>query len=351
MQMQLTDIIGIDLPIFQAPLSLYPRQSQLVSAVSEAGALGVFDTLGQPIEMIREALSDIELQTQKPYAVLMSASNASSNMDLADRSLANGILADARQALALSLPLTEQTVLPDFSDILTTVMDYQPAVIIFQNGLPDDAIITACQAQSIYTMAIASNLLESIAIAYSPIDALILQGTEAAGLHSQFPNQLDTCFFPVNTLLYHALANVPKPIVVWGDMVNTPNMVGALINGASAVMIDTPFWTCDESPIPTSYRQCLAVSNEMTSRVTTLWNGFPSRAIPNAMTAAFAQMKQTSLPPKNQQALLLPIINAAIEYNHSDYLPMWSNLCPVVSDQSIASLCERYAQELSEMIS
>lgn len=346
--MNITEKLGLQLPLLQAPLTCYPNTGSLVAKVSESGGLGVYSSQCQSLTEISNALKDIQLRTDKPFAVAVDINDHDNHIDLADKSSANIYLKDAYQTLDITA--TEAEPLPDFEAVLDCVISYQPAAIIFQNGLPDDSLIQNVKHHGIITFAIAGNVLEAIAINNSRIDAVILQGLESAGMQSQFENDLPVSHYPINTLLHYALAQVAKPLVVWGDYQSSANIVGALVNGAAAVMMDTPFWTTQESPIPDSYRQRLTEHTEMGVTNSDVWLGYSAKVLKNALTQNMQQAARKSLSAKKQQRLMLPVIQAAIAQDNADYMPLWAGLCATVSGKTVSELCDKFHAELSDII-
>ena len=64
----LTEILNIDYPIIQAPMGWIAR-SQLASAVSEAGGLGIIETSSGELDAIREEIKLMREKTKKPFGV------------------------------------------------------------------------------------------------------------------------------------------------------------------------------------------------------------------------------------------------------------------------------------------
>lgn len=52
---RITDMLGVELPIIQAPIGWIAR-SQLASAVSNAGGLGIIETSSGELDNIREEI-------------------------------------------------------------------------------------------------------------------------------------------------------------------------------------------------------------------------------------------------------------------------------------------------------
>lgn len=344
----LNQVLDLDLPLIQAPIECYPNQAALAASVSEAGCLGVISANFLSTEALQNTLSQVKANTSQPFAVAVSLVAEGKPSDLADTSLVRSYLETAYLNLGLDNTATA-TIEHDIDDIFHLLLDEKPAVVIFQDGLPNNALVNALKEAGIITMAVTSNLLEAIAAEDSPVDAIILQGLGSAGRQSRFDNQFKIDSYPISTLLHHALGVIRKPLIAWGDYQESANIVSALVNGASAVMLDVPFWSATEMQLPESYLQALIDSNEMLSTVTPIWQGRPSRVIQNKLTRVF-QANHRILPSQQHYALMQPIIEAAIARDQADYLPLWAGYCNVISQQPVVELVESYQQELTQLI-
>jgi|GEM_PF-5168893 len=342
--MNIVEKLGLKLPLIQAPLDAYPKQIPFIATICKQGALGVYSTNLQLLATIKDDIAQLVSANVSPFAVLVNMADSSENIDLADRSVTDTYLKKAYQTLNIDASDTPE--LPDAEAICKAVINTQPPVIIFQNGLPNDAFIETCKRKHITTFTIASNILEVIAIEHSPIDAIILQGSESAGLLSQFDNGLDIPYYPISSLLQHARKNSTKPLAVWGHYQHPTDINTAIYSGAQAVVLDTPFWTTHESSIPSSYRQALQQHNEMSITTSLIWQGHPSQVIKTALTQSIKDNRQQILSSRKQQRIMQPIIKAAIEQNQEDYLPLWAGLFSAYSDCSVADLCRRFTNDI-----
>ena len=68
MQNRLTDLLGVECPILQAPMG-YIARAQLASAVSNAGALGIIETSSGQLEQVRGEIEKMRDLTSKPFGV------------------------------------------------------------------------------------------------------------------------------------------------------------------------------------------------------------------------------------------------------------------------------------------
>ncbi len=67
-QNRVTELLGVEVPIVQAPMGWIPR-SQLASAVSNAGALGIIETSSGDLDAVRGEILEMRELTNKPFGV------------------------------------------------------------------------------------------------------------------------------------------------------------------------------------------------------------------------------------------------------------------------------------------
>ena len=68
MRNRVTELLGVDYPIIQAPMG-YIARAQLASAVSNAGALGIIETSSGQLDQVREEIRRMRDLTDKPFGV------------------------------------------------------------------------------------------------------------------------------------------------------------------------------------------------------------------------------------------------------------------------------------------
>jgi enoyl-[acyl-carrier protein] reductase II len=65
---RITELLGIEYPIVQAPMG-YIARAQLASAVSNAGGLGIIETSSGRLEEVRDEIVKMRDLTDKPFGV------------------------------------------------------------------------------------------------------------------------------------------------------------------------------------------------------------------------------------------------------------------------------------------
>src|SRR5262245_63875861 len=65
---RVTELLGVEIPVVQAPMGWIAR-SQLASAVSNAGGLGIIETSSGELAAIRDEIKRMRELTDKPFGV------------------------------------------------------------------------------------------------------------------------------------------------------------------------------------------------------------------------------------------------------------------------------------------
>ena len=65
---RVTRMLGVEIPIVQAPMGWIAR-SQLASAVSEAGAMGIIETSSGELDAVRDEIRKMRELTSRPFGV------------------------------------------------------------------------------------------------------------------------------------------------------------------------------------------------------------------------------------------------------------------------------------------
>ena len=65
---RVTELIGVELPIVQAPMGWIAR-APLASAVSNAGGLGIIETSSGELDVVKEEIKRMRTLTDKPFGV------------------------------------------------------------------------------------------------------------------------------------------------------------------------------------------------------------------------------------------------------------------------------------------
>ena len=138
---RLLDLLGIDLPIIQAPMAGLAT-SAMAAAVAEAGGLGSMGCAVLSADQIRAELSAIRRQTAKPINLNFFC-HASPATDPAREAAWRGQLKSYYVELGLDpeMRLSTLTVDPFGSAHCDLVAELKPEVVSFHFGLPNPDLL------------------------------------------------------------------------------------------------------------------------------------------------------------------------------------------------------------------
>ena len=187
MKTDLCDLLGIDLPIIQAPMGSASCPA-LASAVSNAGGLGMLALSWTKPDAVRRDIRETRDLTQRPFGI--------------------NLVLDWPQEERLAICLEERVPVISF---------------FFGNALPFVEQIHSAGALVAVTVGSAT---EARAAAAGGVDFVVAQGWEAGG---HVAGQVAT--LPLVRAVVTAVA--PTPVVAAGGVADGPGLAAALVLGAS----------------------------------------------------------------------------------------------------------------------
>src|SRR5262249_6394185 len=174
----LLDLLGIDHPIIQAPMSGFGG-SALVAAVSNAGALGSLGCGALPAQTAKDHIQEILRATNRPFNLNFFAHSAARiDADVARRVRERlGIYYDQFGLGAVPEPSDP---LPLFDEErLQLVLDLRPRVVSFHFGLPAAKKLKRVKQTGAIVLSSATTVAEARRLEAEGADAIIAQGFEA----------------------------------------------------------------------------------------------------------------------------------------------------------------------------
>ena len=242
MKTRITELLGIDYPIFQAAMSWASSNAPLVIAVSNAGGMGVLGAGPMRPEDFAFVLKEIRSKTSKPFGV---------NIPL------NG----ARAPELLEIALRERI----------------PVMVASQGGPREDlARFRAIGTKWLHVVASVEHAKKAEA---AGVDALVVDGAEAGG-HPP-PSNVGTI-----VLVRRVVRATRLPVVASGGVADGAGIAALLALGAEAVQLGTRFIATPEASVHENYKRAvLAADVHDTCLVGPA--GLPIRQIRNAFTRQF----------------------------------------------------------------
>lgn len=256
MRTDLCDLLGIDLPIIQAPMGSASCPA-LASAVSNAGGLGMLALSWTKPDAVRRVIRETRDLTQRPFGI--------------------NLVLDWPQEERLAICLEERVPVISF---------------FFGDALPFVDRIHSAGALVAVTVGSAA---DALAAAAGGVDFVAAQGWEAGG---HVAGQVAT--LPLVRAVVTAVA--PTPVVAAGGIADGPGLAAALVLGASGAWIGTRFMASKEAAIHPRFREMLLASKETDTVYTQLfdvgWPGRPHRVLRNKTVSDW---ETAGRPPSGQR--------------------------------------------------
>jgi len=317
-------LLGIDLPIIQAPMAGV-QGSALAVAVSNAGGLGSLPCAMLGPEAMRGELEAIRAQTDKPFNV---------NFFCHAPPAVDGELETAwRKAL---LPYyTEHGIdpaavpvgpgrAPFDSDAADVLEAFKPAVVSFHFGLPSAALLARVKSWGSKVFSSATTVEEARWLETHGADAIVAQGLEAGGHRGMFLSSDLSTQVGTFSLVPQVVKAVRVPVVAAGGIADANGVAAAMALGAAGVQVGTTYLLCPEARTSIVHRAALKSESARHTAITNVFSGRPARAIMNRVMRELGPLRQAIPAFPLAVGAIAPLRAKAESEGSSDFSPLWS---------------------------
>ncbi len=321
---KLTDLLGIELPIIQAPMA-GAQASAMAIAVSNAGALGSLPCAMLTAEGLRKELEIMKAGTSKPFNVNFFC-HRPPVADAARESVWRDKLAPYYKQYGIdpaSIPAGpgRAPFSAEFADVLEQA---QPAVVSFHFGLPPADLLARLKTWRSKIFCSATTVAEARWLQARGVDVIIAQGLEAGGHRGMFLSDDLTTQIGTFALLPQILHAVNIPVIAAGGIADAKGVAAAMAMGAAGVQVGTAYLLCPEATITPVHRHALKSEAAHHTALTNLFTGRPARGIMNKV--------MREMGPINSAAPVFPLATGAMaplrakaEANGAgDFSPLWA---------------------------
>jgi enoyl-[acyl-carrier protein] reductase II len=210
---RLTELLGVDIPIVQAPMGWIAR-SALASAVSNAGAMGIIETSSGELDAVRHEIAKMKDLTDKPFGV----------------NIAQAFVKDP-------------TVIVDF------VIAQGVRFVTTSAGSPT-RYTAQLKGAGLTVFHVVPTLRAAEKAVDAGVDGLIVEGGEGGGFKS--PRPVSTM-----VLLPSVTAAFDLPVIAAGGFLDGRTMAAALALGAEGVQMGTAMVSSAESPVHPNWKKAI----------------------------------------------------------------------------------------------
>jgi nitronate monooxygenase len=322
--MTLQSLLGIELPIIQAPMAGV-QGSALAIAVSNAGGLGSLPAAMLTTDALRRELATIRDRTDKPYNVNFFCHTPP--IPSAEREKAwRAALAPYYQELGLDQnKIAEGGGRTPFSpEAADVVEEFKPAVVSFHFGLPSAELLGRVRRWGAKILSSATTVDEARWLEAHGADAIIAQGLEAGGHRGMFLTEDVVGQVGTLALVPQIIRVVKTPVIAAGGIADAKGVAAALTLGAAGVQVGTAYLLCPEATTSAIHRAALKSEAARQTAVTNVFSGRPARGIVNRIVREIGPMSAAAPAFPLAASAIAPLRTKAESLGSGDFSPLWA---------------------------
>jgi nitronate monooxygenase len=311
-------VIGLDVPVVQAPMAGGPSTPTLAAAVSDAGGLG-FLAAGYktPDAVLAEIAATREL-TQRPFGVNVFAPPSGPADPDTIRRYAGRLRS---QADALGVTLGDPRFDDDhYQQKVDLLAQQRAAVVSFTFGCPPESVVQRLQQVGTSVWVTVTDPQEAALAAAAGADALVVQGVEAGGHRGSFVDADDHEDYGILALLSLVARRVDLPLVAAGGIATGSALAGVLAGGATAAALGTGFLRCPEAGTAPPHRD--AITQPRPTGLTRAFSGRLARGLINTFQADHTAVAPIAYPELHH--LTTPLRARARENGDAEQISLWA---------------------------
>jgi enoyl-[acyl-carrier protein] reductase II len=248
----LCKLMGIKYPIIQGGMASLGT-AELVSAVSNAGGLGIIGSGSAPSKWLREQIRTTKSWTDKPFGV----------------------------NLLLISPFLQENI--------KVVIEEKVPVVTLGGGIPG-IHVPALKNAGIIVIPVISSVALARRLERLQIDALVVEGMESGG------HVGDTTTM---ALLPQIVDTVKVPVIAAGGIADGRGLVAALAFGAQGIQMGTRFICSNECIAHINFKEMIVKAQDRATVVTGESIGHAVRCLENKFTRKFKELEKAGLPTEN----------------------------------------------------
>ena len=320
----LKSLLGIDLPIIQAPMA-GAQGSAMTVAVSNAGGLGSLPCAMLTLDAVKLELSAVRAQTDKPFNV-----NFFCHTPPAPSEEREERWRDALSPYFAEFGIDPTTITagpgrqPFTADAADVLAQFKPPIVSFHFGLPSAELMARVRSWGAKILSSATTVDEARWLEAHGVDAVIAQGLEAGGHRGIFLSTDLTTQVGTFALLPQIVRAVNVPVIAAGGIADGLGVKAALSLGAIAAQLGTAYMLCPEAMTSAPHRAALKSEAARYTALTNLFTGRPARGIVNRLMRELGSISAAAPEFPLTTAAIAPLRAAAEKLGIGDFSPLWS---------------------------
>lgn len=322
--MTLQQLLGISLPIIQAPMAGV-QNSALAAAVSNAGGLGSLPCALLGPDALRNELAALRAQTTQPFNVNFfchTPPEPGEERETLWRAALRpyyaelGIDPNAVAAAPARSPFSHEA-----ADVLS---EFRPPVVSFHFGLPSEDLLARVRGWGAKILSSATTVEEARWLEARGGDAVIAQGLEAGGHRGLFLSEDLHTQVGTFALVPQIVGAVKIPVIAAGGIADAQGVAAALALGAAGVQVGTAYLLCPEATTSPVHRAALQSDAARVTALTNLFTGRPARGILNRLMRELGPMSAAAPTFPLAASAIAPLRARAESRGSGDFSPLWA---------------------------
>lgn len=322
--MSLTTLLGIEIPLLQAPMAGV-QNHRLAVAVSNAGGLGALPCAMLSPAQLREEVEAIRAQTPHPFNLNFFCHAVPAADAPREAAWRQRLAADYRRfGLDPQAPPAGPGRHPFDAATLELLRELRPPVVSFHFGLPAAGLLAPLREWGCRILSSATTVEEARWLQDHGADAVIAQGLEAGGHRGHFLSDDLAEQSGTFALLPQMAAAVRLPVIAAGGIADARGVAAAMALGAAGVQIGTAYLLCPEADTSALHRQALLGDDARHTALTNVFTGRPARGIVNRAMREWGPLNAQAPAFPLATAASAPLRRAAEAQGSGDYSPLWA---------------------------
>jgi len=242
------DLFGIEHPVIQGGMA-HLGTAELVSAVSNAGGLGIIGAGYYRPDWVRRQIHLTREHTDRPFGI--------------------------------NLPLTS----PYADEVIAVILEESVAVITTGVGDPS-AFVSTFRELGIKVMPVVAAVRPAQRLEKTGVDAIVAEGMESGG-HIGETTTI--------ALVPQVVDAVNIPVIAAGGIADGRGLAAALALGAQGVQVGTRFACSEESIAHPNYKQKVLEAHDRSTVITGRTTGLPLRSLKNSLTEQYQALEESGV--------------------------------------------------------
>jgi nitronate monooxygenase len=319
----LESLLGIDVPIIQAPMAGV-QGAALAVAVSTAGGLGSVPAAMLSSDGLEAEWAAVQQGTTRPVNVNFFCHDPPVQKPERLESWLRRLEPYYRElGVDPAPPAGGPGREPFGAEQAEVLARLQPRVVSFHFGLPAPALLDRVRAFRPIIMSSATTVDEARWLEEHGTDVIIAQGIEAGGHRGMFRSDLDRQMGTF-ALLPQVVRAVRVPVVAAGGIADATGVAAARALGAAGVQVGTAYLLCPEATTSPIHRAALESPEAAHTAITNVFTGRPARGIVNRIVREVGPLSDATPAFPLAALAIAPLRAKAESLGRGDFSPLWA---------------------------